>query len=124
MRKLDRSMLNAECIEMFRAAIKSPVTLDVYERRLLNFLNHIKMAPEEFVQLAKNDAISAEKKIIEFASKLKEQASRGEISTATVGNCLKPVRLLLEMNDVFVNWKKVRRTLPKARRYALDRIPT
>jgi Thioredoxin len=37
---------------------------------------------------------------------------------------LKAVRLLLEMNDVSLNWKKIRRVLPRARRYALDRIPT
>jgi integrase len=37
---------------------------------------------------------------------------------------LKAIRLLLEMNDVPLNWKKIRRVLPRARRYALDRIPT
>jgi hypothetical protein len=34
------------------------------------------------------------------------------------------VRLLLEINDVSLNWKKITRVLPRARRYALDRIPT
>jgi hypothetical protein len=28
------------------------------------------------------------------------------------------------LNDASVNWKKIKRVLPKARRYALDRIPT
>jgi uncharacterized metal-binding protein len=28
------------------------------------------------------------------------------------------------MSDVQLNWKKIRRVLPKARRYALDRVPT
>jgi hypothetical protein len=28
------------------------------------------------------------------------------------------------MNDVSLNWKKIRRVLPLARRYVLDRIPT
>jgi len=28
------------------------------------------------------------------------------------------------MNDIFLNWKKISRILPKVRRYALDRIPT
>ncbi len=27
------------------------------------------------------------------------------------------------MNDIFLNWKKISRILPKVRRYALDRIP-
>ena len=42
----------------------------------------------------------------------------------TVGNALKAIRLLLEMNDVSLNWKKIKRILPKAIRYALDRTPT
>jgi hypothetical protein len=28
------------------------------------------------------------------------------------------------MNDISLNWKKIRRVLPHAGRYALDRIPT
>jgi integrase len=28
------------------------------------------------------------------------------------------------MNDVSLNWKRIRRTLPRSRRYAVDRIPT
>ena len=28
------------------------------------------------------------------------------------------------MNDVVLNWKKIRRMLPMIRRYALDRVPT
>lgn len=28
------------------------------------------------------------------------------------------------MSDVQLNWKKIRRVLPRARRYALDRVPT
>lgn len=28
------------------------------------------------------------------------------------------------MSDVKPNWKKIRRVLPRARRYALDRVPT
>ncbi|MFL6349859.1 MAG: hypothetical protein ACJ72X_16405 [Nitrososphaeraceae archaeon] len=35
------------------------------------------------------------------------------------------VRLLLEINDVSLNWKKITRVLPRViLRYALDRIPT
>jgi integrase len=34
------------------------------------------------------------------------------------------IYILLEMNDTFLNWKKISRILPKVRRYALDRVPT
>jgi hypothetical protein len=121
---VDRSILQGESIELFRAVIKSPATRDPYERRLIQFLKIIKLAPDDFVTAAKKNSSSIEKQIISFISKQNSTAEKGEITTATVGNCLKAVRLLLEMNDVSLNWKKIRRVLPRARRYALDRIPT
>ena len=123
-KRLDRPVLQTEVVQIFNAAIKSPVTRDVYERRLLNFLNHMEMTPGEFVSLAKNNPSDAEKKIITFAFELKKRHERAEIAAGTVHNCVKCVRLLLEMNDIFLNWNKISRILPKARRYALDRIPT
>jgi hypothetical protein len=80
------------------------------------------LAPDDFVTAAKKNSSSIEKQIISFISKQNSRAEKGEITTATVGNCLKAVRLLLEMNDVSLNWKKIRRVLPRARRYALDRV--
>ena len=123
-RKLDRSALQGEVLQIFRAAIKSPLTRDVYKRRLLNFLGDLKMTPECFLSLAKNNPGSAEKKIITFAFSLIGRYEKGEIAAGTVHNCVKCVKLLLEMNDIFLNWKKISRILPKVRRYALDRIPT
>src|SRR5215831_2655193 len=65
----------------------------------------------------------AEKKIIAFAFELKKRFERAELAAGTVHNCVKCVRLLLEMNDIFLNWKKISRILTKVRRYALDRVP-
>jgi len=121
---VDRSILDGECIELFRAAIKSPNTRDPYERRLISFLKMMNFTPEDFVDLAKNDPSSTERKIISFIAVQNSRAKRGEITSGTVSNSLKAIRLLLEMNDVSLNWKKIRRVLPRARRYALDRIPT
>jgi integrase len=122
-RKMDRSALQGEVLDMFKAAIKSPVTRDVYERRLLNFLGHLKMTPEAFLSIAKKSPGKAEKKIISYAFELTGKNEKGEIAAGTVHNCVKCVRLLLEMNDIFLNWKKISRILPRVRRYALDRIP-
>jgi integrase len=122
--RVDRAVLAGESIILFRAAIKNPITRDPYERRLINFLNTIKMTPDEFVDKAKMQPGEADKKIISFVSTENERHEKGEITAATVANALKAIRLLLEMNDVTVNWKKIKRILPKARRYALDRTPT
>ncbi|CAN5280914.1 hypothetical protein BH18THE2_BH18THE2_26490 [soil metagenome] len=121
---LDRSILVGEAVELFRAAIKSPYTRDPYERRLINFLKHVNMSPDQFVSLAKKEPASIEMKLISFISVQKRRVENREITGATVSNFLKAIRLLLEMNDVNLNWKKIRRILPSARRYALDRIPT
>jgi hypothetical protein len=121
---VDRTILQGECVELFRAAIKSPFTRDPYERRLIFFLTTIGMTPHELVNAAKQDPYLIEKKIISFISRENLRAESGQITAATVGNSLKAIRLLLEMNNVSLNWKKVRRILPRARRYALDRIPT
>lgn len=82
------------------------------------------MTPDEFIKNAKIDPIKAEKSIITYVSSENTRCEKGEITAATVGNALKAIRLLLEMNDVSLNWRKIRRVLPRARRYALDRIPT
>ena len=121
---VDRSFLHGECIDLFRAAIKSPSTRDPYERRLISFLKTINLTPDAFISLAKKDSSCTEKKIMSFISTQNLRAKRGEISSGTVSNSLKAIRLLLEMNDVSLNWKKIRRVLPRARRYALDRVPT
>jgi hypothetical protein len=59
-RKIDRSSLQGEDLQIFKAAIKSPVTHDVYERRLLNFLGHLKMTPGGFLSIAKKNPSTAE----------------------------------------------------------------
>jgi integrase len=109
---------------LFRAAIKSPYTKDPYERRLINFLNHVDLSPDEFVAMGKKDPLLVERKIMSFIGAQKTRVEKGELTGATVSNFLKAVRLLLEMNDVSLNWKKIRRILPKARKFSVDRIPT
>jgi integrase len=122
---VDRSLLQGESIEQFRAAIRNTATRDPYERRLIGFLKRVMMTPDDLVARAKSQPSTIEKILISFISEQNLRAEKGEITAGTVGNALKAVKLLLEMNDVTsINWKKIKRVLPKARRYALDRVPT
>ena len=98
------------------------MTLD--QRRLINFLNQMNLTPDQVVTLGKNEPSAVEKIVMRFIATQKARVEKGEITGATVSNFLKAVRLLLEMNDVSLNWKKIRRILPKSRRYSVDRIPT
>ena len=123
-RKVDRSLLHGESFELFSAAIRSPATRDPYERKLLGFLKRVNLTPDEFAQFAKESPSAAEKKILSLLSQDRLKIERGEITAGTVNNWLKTVRLFLEMNDVILNWKKIKRMLPTIRRYALDKVPT
>jgi hypothetical protein len=122
--KINRSLLQGESFELFSAAIRSPVTRGPYERKLLGFLKRVNLSPDGLVQFAKENLSAAEKKIISLLSQDRLKIERREITAGTVNNWLKAVRLFLQMNDVVLNWKKIRRMLPTIRRYALDRVPT
>lgn len=56
----------------------------------------------------------------------KERVARKEISEGTIGNYYKAIKLFCEMNfdQPIINWKKIARGLPRARKFALDRIPS
>jgi hypothetical protein len=77
-------------------------------------------SPDAFIEFAKTNPTLAENKIITFLSSERARADHGEISAGTIHNWVKTARLFLEMSDVQLNWKKIRRVLPRARRYALD----
>lgn len=47
-----------------------------------------------------------------------------EISTSTLRNIHKPMKLFCDMNDILINWRLIKRGLPPDRRYGNDRIPT
>ena len=110
---------------IFRTAVRSKYTLDRYGRRLIAFLGGIGIGCDEFVEVAKINPTTAEKMIIDFVLKEKQRLEQGSIATSTIDNKLKPIKLLLARNNVVgLNWKKIKRLLPSARRFALDRIPT
>jgi hypothetical protein len=79
---------------------------------------------DALIEFPKSNPTIAENKIIAFLSSQRSRADHGEIGAGTINNWVKSVRLFLEMSDVQLNWKKIRRVLPRARRYALDRVLT
>jgi len=121
----DLSLLEGKATRLFLEAIKSSVTQEVYKRRLATFLEYAAMDVDSFVTKAKVNPRWAEDVVLNYLLDQKEGALKKEIQAITVGNVKKPVKLLLEMNDVSgINWKKISRIMPSARRYAIDRAPT
>ncbi len=112
--------------------MRSPTTKDTYLRRLRIFFNHIQLLsldePMEvrcnyFADKARSDPKWAFVKIIEFLQ-FQERVESREISSATLRNFVKAIKLFCEMTDIDIKWKKITRGLPRARRYADDRAPT
>lgn len=122
--QIDRTVLEGKCIVNFRAAIRSDSTRDPYERRLIHFLTWYDKSCDTFVEDGKADPHLVESKLMKFIQEKKSLIVQKRLSASTLLGFLKPVRLLLDMNDVFINWQKIKRTLPPSRRFALDRAPT
>ena len=110
---LDRSLLHGESIEQFRAAIRNAATRDPYERRLVRFLEKLGMTPDEFVAEAKSRPDGVEKRVISYVCAENCRSEKGEITAGTVGNALKAVKLLLEMNDAPLNGKRLNGSCPR-----------
>ena len=104
--------MSGESISLFRAAIRNAATRDPYERRLISFLTSIDTDPDSFVNLVKSNPQVAEKKVISYINQEVLRAEAGQIAESTIRNPLKAIKLLLEMNDASLNWKKIRRLLP------------
>ncbi|MFQ5970620.1 MAG: hypothetical protein ACE5J2_09035 [Nitrososphaerales archaeon] len=118
-------------LTMFRDALSNPITRDRYENRLEQFFRFLNTEGENLQRKAQlftdnsktnpNWAVSA---VMNYMRHQKDRAENGEISTATLPNYYKPIKLFCEMNDIMLNWKKITRGIPKGKSYASDRIPS
>lgn len=80
----------------------------------------------EFAIMAKANPKWFQESFMNFILFQKERVNRKEITEGTIGNYYKAVKLFCEMNfdQPIINWKKISRGMPRARKFALDRIPT
>ncbi|HJU35105.1 MAG TPA: hypothetical protein VJ695_08295, partial [Nitrososphaera sp.] len=77
-----------------------------------------------FVERGKQDPNWIINNIVAFLMEYKDRYDRREISGSTIRNYVKVVKLLCEMNDITIPWKKIMRGLPKGRQWADDRAPS
>ncbi len=77
-----------------------------------------------FVNKCKTNQNYALNCVFRFINFQKERLEKNEIVASTIYNYLKPIKLLCEINDIPVKWKRVTMGLPKERKYAEDRSPT
>ena len=105
---------------IFMYALKAPDTRRQYPQRFKIFLDFLKLegALEKqaryFLSKARNNPQWAEESFMRFIGFQIERTKRGEISESTISNYYK-AKLFCEMNNLILNWKRIRRGLPHGR---------
>lgn len=119
-------------LSAFNYALKAPESQRQYPRRLKVFLDYLDIKGDlhhqarEFARMAKDNPKWFQESFMNFILYQKERVNKKEIAEGTIGNYYKAVKLFCEMNfdQPIINWKKISRGMPRARKFALDRIPT
>src|SRR6478609_7748649 len=111
--------------------MKSPLTRYKYQGNLARFLDFagiqgvtLENRAERFAECGKKDTAWAFENILRFIHCQKKRVEQKEITSATVRNYVKAIKLFCEMADVSIPWKKITRGLSRVKRYADDRVPT
>jgi hypothetical protein len=112
----------------FMYALKAPETKRQYPNRFKTFLDFLGLKgsledqAKEFLIKARANTQWAEIELMKFIMFQKERVLSGEIVGSTIRNYLKATKLFCQMNDLTLNWSKVRRGLPRNRQAANDRL--
>jgi hypothetical protein len=77
-----------------------------------------------FLTNSRQNAQWAEVELMRFIMFQRERVESREIVGSTIRNYIKATKLFCQMNDLVLNWDKVRRGLPSSRQSANDRAPT
>ncbi len=117
---------------MYLFALKSPLTREKYQKRMEKFFDFIcldgKIVEEKsecFILMAgKEGSQRVFNNLIEYMHFLLKRVHDKKITSGTLRNYLKSIKLFCEMNDLELGWKKISRGLPKDRNASDDRSPT
>jgi len=139
---LDKINSRSEPYQLFLDSIRSPETLRRYKTHLHTFLKLIpnqiyidtlQKTPKDreattlakfFVELAKKDMDLASDVIAAFIKEDKKRVISGEISSQTIPNHIKPIKVLLDANRVPIHWKSLHKLLPRREAKSKDRAYT
>jgi len=139
---LDKVKTRSDPYQLFLDSIRSPST----ERRYKNLLHtFLKLIPNQiytdalgktpkdreaptlakfFVELARKDMDLASDVIATFIKEDKKRVKSGEISSQTIPNHIKPIKVLLDANRVPIHWKSLNKLLPRREARSKDRAYT
>ena len=139
---LDKVKTRSDPYQLFLDSIRSPSTLRRYKNHLHSFLKLIPnqiytdslgKTPKDreaatlakfFVDLARKDMDLASDVIATFIKEDKKRVTSGEISSQTIPNHIKPIKVLLDANRVPIHWKSLNKLLPRREAKSKDRAYT
>jgi len=128
--------------QLFLDSIKNKETkrryrnlLDVFLKSIPNQLysEHLGKIPENgdpkelakfFVEVAKKDIDIASDVIAAYIKEDKKKVENGEISSQTLPNHIKPIKVLLDANRIPIHWKSLHKLMPRRESKSKDRAYT
>ena len=126
-----RQLTEKDAYSAFEYALKAPETKRQWPRRLDVFLTFLQLDGHDVKERSNNlyDEVKTEgidwlqSHIIDFIYFQKQRVLNKEITETTINNYIKPLKTFCDMNNIILNWKYIRKGVPKGRKSALDRIP-
>lgn len=112
-------------------AIQSDETMVQYRRHFKQFLRYVGISDTDleagvntlYEQIQKDKEWFMES-LLNYTADQKLRVTKKEISSSTLRNLHKPIKLFCDMNDILLNWRLIKRGLPPGKRSANDRTPT
>jgi len=114
-------------LELFRQGIKADETREKYTRTLKRILcviledfleGSFDQRANQIVRIAKEDPKWIMDILLNLSKKLRERTSLAKdhpdyLNPSSIDNYFKPIRKLLDMNDVTLSWKRIHTTFPE-----------
>jgi integrase len=115
--------------QLFKNAIRSEKSLQLYKQNLWHFCDFVKMTTEEIVSKYSDsenvkEAIKLQRMIEDYVLLLQTKVRNGEISAGTGSVMIPPIKLLCEMNDIILNWRKINKLMAHGNDKAADEAYT
>lgn len=110
--------------QLFKNTLHSEKILQLYKQYLWHFCNFTKLTIKEIVSKYADDSLngvmSFQRLVEDYVLFIQAKISTGEITAGTVHSMIPIVVLFCEMNDIILNWRKIKKFLPYGSGNATD----